>query len=163
MGELAVSTHGHTDSVGSAHTGPTASSSMASAHAPFGAGGKHTIGAAGFENISSKYLALEKSLPAPPSSLTLALLLSVRMSLGYLTREEIGKQLEGGVLGVGDGEACLRIWVGRRLPGEGRFNMGKILEGLEKQVSSIFGVLRIDSPLNVSSISLKHLGRLLNG
>lgn len=95
-------------------------------------GGKGSIGSAGFNEIIHAFETLVTAhLPRPvPPSLS-AVLLSVRMSSGYLTLEELGAQLSS-LLGLMEGERCLRIWVGRRIQGEGRFRMGEVLDGLVK-------------------------------
>lgn len=97
-------------------------------------GGKGTLSAAALEDIGSKFDELEEALGGNGNADALALLLSIRLSLGYLNEVQLLQQLES--LSLSDGEAVLRHYIKRRLPGEGRFAMGKVLEGLTVQVGS---------------------------
>lgn len=110
-------------------------------------GGKGTLAAVALEDIGSKFDELAEALggrrhdpqgvpdsTAGANASALALLLSVRLSLGYLNEGQLLQQLES--LSLSDGEAVLRHYVKRRLPGEGRYALGKVLEGLESQVAT---------------------------
>lgn len=95
-------------------------------------GGKGTLAAVALEDIGSKFDELAEALRGNADAL--ALLLSIRLSLGYLNEAQLLQQLES--LSLSDGEAVLRHYIKRRLPGEGRFAMGKVLEGLNAQVGT---------------------------
>lgn len=95
-------------------------------------GGKGTLSSAALEDIGSKFDELGEALRGNADAL--ALLLSIRLSLGYLNEGQLLQQLES--LSLSDGEAVLRHYIKRRLPGEGRFAMGKVLEGLTIQVAT---------------------------
>ena len=110
-------------------------------------GGKGSIGSAGYGEIINSFDTLVSShLPHPvPPSLS-AVLLSVRMSLGYLTLPELSAQLST-LLALREGEECLRIWVGRRIQGDGRYRMGETLDALVKETErarpALKGVVRM--------------------
>ncbi|KAJ9112542.1 hypothetical protein QFC19_000557 [Naganishia cerealis] len=103
-------------------------------------GGKGTVSVAALEEIGAKFDELEEALgggknqvgvdpTANANADALALLLSIRLSLGYLNEEQLLRQLE--TLPLSDGEAVLRHYIKRRLAGEGRYAIGKSLEALE--------------------------------
>lgn len=107
-------------------------------------GGKGTVSVTALEDIGAKFDELAEALGGGrrdrqngvdptinANADALALLLSIRLSLGYLNEEQLLEQLE--TLPLSDGEAVLRHYVKRRLPAEGRYAIGKSLEGLEKQ------------------------------
>jgi hypothetical protein len=107
-------------------------------------GGKGTVSVTALEDIGAKFDELAEALGGGrrdrqiavdstiiASADALALLLSIRLSLGYLNEEQLLQQLE--TLPLSDGEAVLRHYVKRRLPAEGRYTIGKCLEGLEIQ------------------------------
>ncbi|KAJ9121735.1 hypothetical protein QFC22_002356 [Naganishia vaughanmartiniae] len=107
-------------------------------------GGKGTVSVTALEDIGAKFDELAEALGGGrrdrPNGVVptinvnadaLALLLSIRLSLGYLNEAQLLQQLE--TLPLSDGEAVLRHYVKRRLPAEGRYATGKGLEGLEIQ------------------------------
>jgi hypothetical protein len=110
-------------------------------------GGKGTLAAAALADIGSKFDEIAEALGgqrhdpdgvpdtgAGANADALALLLSIRLSLGYLDEKQLLQQLDS--LSLSDGEAVLRHYIKRRLPGEGRYAMGKVLENLESQVET---------------------------
>lgn len=104
--------------------------------------GKGAIGSAGFQEIAASFDQLVSAhLPPPvPPSLS-AVLLSVRMSLGYLTLSELSCQLST-LLALREGEECLRIWVERRIQGDGRYRIGETLDSLVKETERTRPALR---------------------
>ncbi|GHJ87683.1 hypothetical protein NliqN6_4085 [Naganishia liquefaciens] len=108
-------------------------------------GGKGTLAAAALADIGTKFDEIAEALGGQrqdPSGVSdsadganaeaMALLLSVRLSLGYLDEKQLLQQLDS--LSLSDGEAVLRHYIKRRLPGEGRYAMGKVLENLDSQI-----------------------------
>lgn len=108
-------------------------------------GGKGTLAASALADIGAKLDEIAEALGGQrhdPNGVSdsadganadaLALLLSIRLSLGYLGEKQLLQQLDS--LSLSDGEAVLRHYIKRRLPGEGRYAMGKVLESLESQV-----------------------------
>jgi hypothetical protein len=69
---------------------------------------------------------------AQPSPQVLSLILSLRLSLSILTTSELASQLL--LLPLQDAELALRMYVKRRLPGDGRWSVCKALEALEGNV-----------------------------
>ena len=96
-----------------------------------GKGGKGTLGREGFEEIGKRLGEIEQGLQDASS---LALLLSIRLSLSYFTLRELADQLL--LLPISDAERTIVQHIRRRLPGEGRFGVGKELEQVESLVSS---------------------------
>ncbi|WRT70792.1 uncharacterized protein IL334_007791 [Kwoniella shivajii] len=125
-----------------------------------GRGGKGTLGKDGFEEISKRLGEIESGLrgeavnstspkqmmsimpdayPTPKSDkslgldenqqIGLTLVLSLRMSLSYFTLQELTNQLL--LLALGDAERTLVQHIRRRVPGEGRWGIGKELEYVE--------------------------------
>jgi hypothetical protein len=109
-------------------------------------GGKGSVGSAGFGELVKSYTSLSSGLPKPLDPSLSALLLSIRLSMGYLTFSELQTQLTI-YLGLREGEECLRIWVGRRIQGDGRWAMGNTLDELirltEKVRPALKGVVRM--------------------
>nr|ODN95966.1 hypothetical protein L204_03657 [Cryptococcus depauperatus CBS 7855] len=70
----------------------------------------------------------------------LTLILSLRMSLSYFTLQEVAGQLL--LLALGDAERMLVQHIRRRVPGEGRWSVGKELEYIESLVLHRRPVLR---------------------
>jgi hypothetical protein len=62
----------------------------------------------------------------------LSLVLSLRLSLSYFSTQELNDQLL--LLPLQDAELALRMYVKRRLPGDGRWSVCKALEALEGNV-----------------------------
>ena len=109
-------------------------------------GGKGSVGSAGFGELVKSYTSLSTGLPKPLDPSLSALLLSIRLSMGYLTFSELQTQLTI-YLGLREGEECLRIWVGRRIQGDGRWAMCNTLDELvrltEKVRPALKGVVRM--------------------
>ncbi|TYJ55245.1 hypothetical protein B9479_004075 [Cryptococcus floricola] len=124
-----------------------------------GRAGKGTLGREAFEDIAKRMGEIEDGLrqnssdsprrgsvplrdayPSPQSSqgipelsenqqIGLTLILSLRMSLSYFTLQELADQLLK--LALGDAERMLVQHIRRRVPGEGRWGVGKELEFVE--------------------------------
>ncbi|WVQ70764.1 hypothetical protein IAR50_000286 [Cryptococcus sp. DSM 104548] len=124
-----------------------------------GRAGKGTLGREAFEDIAKRMgeiedglrqhspdsprrgsLPLRDAYPSPQSSQDLpelnesqqtglTLILSLRMSLSYFTLQELADQLL--LLALGDAERMLVQHIRRRVPGEGRWGVGKELEFVE--------------------------------
>lgn len=111
-----------------------------------GKGGRGTLSREALEEISDRLTEIESGLMTDdgrrlsrneldePRTLGMTLLLSLRMSLSYFTLQELSKQLLEVTLGIG--ERILVQHIRRRLPGEGRWAVGKELEYLESLVRS---------------------------
>lgn len=94
-----------------------------------GQGGKGTIGRDTLEEISKRLAEIEAvCIRYRP------LLLSIRLSLSYFTIPELAEQLL--LLAIPDAERTLVQHIRRRLPGEGRFAVGKELQHLEQLCQS---------------------------
>lgn len=129
-----------------------------------GRAGKGTMGREAFEDIAKRMGELEdflreNSASSPPTSpsrdvypsprrpprssqaqllnenqqIGLTLILSLRMSLSYFTLQELANQLM--LVALGDAERMLIQHIRRRVPGEGRWGVGKELEYVEGLVS----------------------------
>lgn len=96
-----------------------------------GRGGKGTIASSGYEDIATKFKEVTGVLVNPPAEVS-ALLLALRLQLSYLTLDELHNELK--TLHLEDAETVLRQWVKRRLPGDGRYAVGKALDKLEFDV-----------------------------
>lgn len=97
-----------------------------------GRGGKGSIGSAGFEEITARFRDVRAELVDPPPEVA-AVLLAIRLQLGYLSFAELEHEL--GTLSLDDAERVLRQWVKRRLAGDGRHAIGRWLDKLEIDVS----------------------------
>lgn len=110
-----------------------------------GKGGKGSLSREALEEISDRLTEIEQGLMShegrkldlgdldEPRQLGMTLVLSLRMSLSYFTLQELSKQLLKVPLGVA--ERILVQHIRRRVPGEGRWGVGKELEYLENLVS----------------------------
>lgn len=118
-----------------------------------GRGGKGTLGRDGFEEIGTLLGEIEDGLRGrgplatgrnmtaaqapddelpPARQLGLALVLSLRMLLSYFTLTDLGRQLLSQT--PQDAVRTLVQHIRRRVPGEGRFNVGRELEYIESLV-----------------------------
>lgn len=121
-----------------------------------GIGGKGTLGRDCFEEISARLTEIEDGLRGTgvlvgghaaavpsvpdeelddPRKMGLALILSLRMLLSYFTLPDLARQLL--LQHPTDAERTLVQHIRRRVPGEGRYNVGRELEFVESLVSPV--------------------------
>lgn len=142
-----------------------------------GLGGKGTLGRDSFEDIAARLGEIENGLrgtgslvgfnaaavPAVPDEelddprkTGLALILSLRMLLSYFTLPDLARQLL--CQHPSDAERTLVQHVRRRVPGEGRYNVGRELEFVESLVSVVLRF--VTSRTRTPSPQSADLGRL---